>query len=131
MKKYFMKGTDDEVREGDVIEVSLVGEEEGVKKHSHLEIKFMPEFADDLIEEEIIEEREVEEEDDDLLDFSDEDFQGFREAVAQDIEELNEKYAVLLQRIECHEDSSLAQKETLDAVYGSRQDKKTASLRKK
>ena len=129
MKKYFMKGTDDEVQVGDVIEVTLFGDEDGVRKHTHMECKFRLEFADELIDADIIEEREVE---DDLIDFSDdEDFQDFREAVAQDIEELNEKYAVLLQRIECLEDSSLAQKEILDAVYGSRQDKKTASLGKK
>ena len=71
MKKYFMKGTDDEVLEGDMIEVTLVGEEDGVTKHSHLELKFMPEFAESLIEEDIIEEREVEDEEEDLIDYDD------------------------------------------------------------
>ena len=89
MKKYFMKGTDDELEFGDMIEIALVGEEDGVVKHSHMEVKFLPEFVDDLLESDVIEEREVEdeEEEDDLLDFSD-DFRGFKEAVAQDIEEL-------------------------------------------
>lgn len=89
MKKYFMKGTDDELEFGDMIEITLVGEEDGVVKHSHMEVKFLPEFVDDLLESDVIEEREVEdeEEENDLLDFGD-DFRGFKEAVAQDIEEL-------------------------------------------
>ena len=97
MKKYFMKGTDDEVREGDVIEVTLVGEEDGVTKHEHLEIKFNEAYAADLLEEDIIEEREIEDEDEDLEDFD--DLTMFKEAVADDIEELNSKLAALEKKV--------------------------------
>ena len=67
-KKYFMKGTDDELQFGDIIELDLVGEEDGVTKHSHVELEFLPEFVDELLEDEVIEEKEAEE---DLLDFED------------------------------------------------------------
>ena len=61
MKKYFMKGTDDELQYGDVIELDLVGTEDGVTKHTHLECKFCPELIDELLEEEIIEVKETKE----------------------------------------------------------------------
>lgn len=77
-KKYFMKDTEDELQFGDMIELDYVGEEDGVKKHTHLEVKFLPEYVDDLLEEEIIEEREVE---DDLIDFSEEDALDVLEAL--------------------------------------------------
>ena len=120
-KKYFMAGTDDELKYGDIIEISLVGEEEGVKKHTHLECKFMPEIVDDLLEEEIIEEREVE---DDLIDFGDDDLSDFREAVAADIEELNQNYASLDSRVEKLE-------ALICEVRGIKPKKETASSKKK
>ena len=61
MKKYFMKGTDDELKFGDVIELDLVGDEKGVIKHTHLECKFIPELVDELLKEDIIEVKTTEE----------------------------------------------------------------------
>ena len=90
-KKYFMKGTDDELQFGDIIELDLVGEEDGVTKHSHVELEFLPEFVDELLEDEVIEEKEVEE---DLLDFED------AEKVLQDHEQMIEH---LTERIEALE----------------------------
>ena len=90
-KKYFMKGTDDELQFGDIIELDLVGEEDGVTKHSHVELEFLPEFVDELLEDEVIEEKEVEE---DLLDFED------VEKVLQDHEQMIEH---LTERIEALE----------------------------
>ena len=100
MKKYFMKGTDDELQFGDMIELDFVGEEDGVKKHTHLEVKFLPEYVDELLEEEVIEEREMEDgdENDDLIDFN-EDFEGFKEAVAEDVEEINDRLRELYKRL--------------------------------
>ena len=59
MKKYFMKGTEDELQFGDVIELDFVGEEDGVTKHTHLECKFLPELVDELLKEDIVEVRET------------------------------------------------------------------------
>lgn len=100
MKKYFMKGTDDELQFGDMIELDFVGEEDGVKKHTHLEVKFLPEYVDELLEEKVIEEKEVESENenDDLIDFN-EDFEGFKEAVAEDVEEINDRLRELYKRL--------------------------------
>lgn len=59
MKKYFMAESGEELNFGDMIELDFVGEEDGVKKHSHVEMKFIPEVVDDLLEEEIITVKEV------------------------------------------------------------------------
>lgn len=59
MKKYFMAGTDDELQFGDVIELDFVREmKNGKVKHQHMEVKFIPELVDVLIENEVIEEKE-------------------------------------------------------------------------
>mgnify|MGYP003456868727 CR=1 FL=1 len=58
MKKYFMTGTDDELQFGDVIELDFVREmKNGKVKHQHMEVKFIPELVDVLIENEVIEEK--------------------------------------------------------------------------
>ena len=93
MKKYFMKGTDDELRFNDIIELDFMGEEDGVTKHSHLEIEFLPELVDELLEEEVIEVRE-EKDEDELIDFED------AEKVLQDHEQMIEH---LTERIEALE----------------------------
>ena len=92
-KKYFMKGTDDELQFNDIIELDFVGEEDGVTKHSHLEIEFLPELVDQLLEEEVIEVRE-DEDDEELIDFED------AEKVLQDHEQMIEH---LTERIEALE----------------------------
>ena len=63
MKKYFMKGTEDEVQFGDMIQLDFTKHtENGKVKHQHLECEFVPGIVDYLLEEEIIEEKEFKEE---------------------------------------------------------------------
>lgn len=80
MKKYFMKGTDDELKFGDMIELDFTKEgKDGHVKHHHMECKFLPEFLEMLLENDIIEERgEDEPEDNGPLDF---EFNNFDEAL--------------------------------------------------
>ena len=95
MKKYFMKGTDDEVQTGDMIEVILTGEENGKVKHTHVECKFSPEFVEELIDCDIIEEREFEDEEvqKDLEDF--EDYDEIIDNLVVANEEMNKRVAAL------------------------------------
>lgn len=59
MKRYFMKGTGDEIQFGDIIELDLTKETDGdTVKHRHLEVEFLPEIVDYLVEEDIIEVKE-------------------------------------------------------------------------
>ena len=63
MKKYFMKGTEDEVQFGDMIELDLTKDMPNDKvTHHHLECKFIPELIDLLLKDEVIEEVESKEE---------------------------------------------------------------------
>lgn len=63
MKKYFMKGTEDELQFGDMVELDLTEDmPNGGVKHKHLECKFVPELVDMLLEDDIIEEVDDEEE---------------------------------------------------------------------
>lgn len=82
MKKYFMKGTEEELQFGDVIELDLTKEmENGHTKHHHLECKFVPELLPLLLESEVIEVREDEDEqpkDNGPLDF---DFNQYEELI--------------------------------------------------
>ena len=70
MKKYFMAGTDDELKYGDIIEVDL---SKG-KRHEHMECKFHPALVGILLDEDIIEMKDVEEEEEkdnnDTLEFA-------------------------------------------------------------
>lgn len=61
MKKYFMKGTNDEVQFGDVIQLDLTKNENGKLKHKHFECEFQPGIADYLVEEDVIEVKEFKE----------------------------------------------------------------------
>ena len=70
VKKYFMAGTDDELQFGDIIELDMVKEENGKKKHRHIECEFCPLVMDFLLKDNLIEEREVET---DIIDFDEED----------------------------------------------------------
>ncbi len=74
MKKYFMKGTDDEVQFGDMIELDLTKDmENGHVQHHHLECKFVPDLVPLLLEDGIIDvvEDEEEEEGNENLEFTD------------------------------------------------------------
>ena len=70
VKKYFMAGTDDELQFGDIIELDMVKEENGKKKHRHIECEFCTLVMDFLLKDNLIEEREVET---DIIDFDEED----------------------------------------------------------
>lgn len=111
-KKYFMKGTDDELQFNDIIELDFVGEEDGVTKHSHLEIEFLPELVDQLLEEEIIEVQETDEEDEDLIDFGVEDKQLLQDAI-KDIAELDERIRTLESMVKTLKTTVLSIQKTL------------------
>lgn len=62
MKKYFMKGTDDELNIGDMIELDLTKDlPNGKVRHHHLECKFIPDLIPTLLESGVIEEEDEEE----------------------------------------------------------------------
>ena len=77
MKKYFMQGTADELKFGDMILLDLTEEmPNGKVKHHHVECKFIPEAVPMLLEEGIIEVqdvkgKEVKEEKEDTPSFAD------------------------------------------------------------
>ena len=63
MKRYFMKGTGDEIQFGDIIKLDLTKEtSRGTVKHRHLEVEFLPGIVDYLVEEDVIEVKEFMEE---------------------------------------------------------------------
>ena len=63
MKKYFMKGTEDELQFGDLVELDITEDmPNGKIKHKHLDCKFMPDLIDTLLEAEVIEEVDVDDE---------------------------------------------------------------------
>lgn len=68
MKKYFMRGTEDELQFGDMIELDFTRDTKGGVVHHHIECKFLPELIPTLLEDEAIEEREIEEEEADTPD---------------------------------------------------------------
>lgn len=58
-----MKGTDDEIQFGDMIELDLTKDlPDGKVQHHHLECKFIPELVPLLLEEGVVEEKIEEEE---------------------------------------------------------------------
>lgn len=62
MKKYFMKGTNDEVQFGDIVQLDLTKRtESGKVKHKHFECELQPGIADYLVEEGVLEVRESKE----------------------------------------------------------------------
>lgn len=58
MSKYFMKKTHEELNFGDTIEVEMEKEGKHNTSYVHMEIPFVPELIDFLIEEDIIEKKE-------------------------------------------------------------------------
>ena len=118
MKKYFMKGTDDELQFGDVIELDLVGNEDGVTKHTHLECKFCPELVDELLKEDIIEVKKTKDEKDktgsawtfkkeykkeDLIDFDDDSLEKKVEELENRVIELEGIVADLMAELDIDE----------------------------
>ena len=85
-----MKGTEDELQFGDMIEIDMKGEmKNGKVKHKHLECKFVPELADLLIENGVIEVKDIEGDEN-------EDYTELEEV----LDELIEANAELTERIE-------------------------------
>lgn len=60
MKKYFLAGTEDEIKFGDELELDFTRENEKTGKtvHHHMEIKFIPELVAMLLNEGVVEEHE-------------------------------------------------------------------------
>ena len=56
-KKFYLKGTDEELKFGDMIELDMTEEKKGETIHHHVECKFLPELVDLLLESDVIEER--------------------------------------------------------------------------
>lgn len=109
MKKYFMKGTEDELQFGDMIELNLVKEEDGRKVHSHLECKFIPELIDMLLENDVIEVVEDEEkEEEEGLEFADDD--SLIDDILEDIENIEKRLDIL-------EESNKKTLKTIEKAY--------------
>ena len=90
MKKYFMAGTDDELQFGDMIELDFVREmKNGRVKHQHMEVKFIPELVDILLENEVIEEKEDKDEcgKKTIISFLDDDFEDDLEDRIEELED--------------------------------------------
>ena len=88
-----MKGTEDELQFGDMIELNLVKEEDGHKVHSHLECKFIPELIDMLLENDVIE-VVGDEEEEEGLEFADDD-DCLIDDILEDIENIEKRLDVL------------------------------------
>ena len=54
MKKYFMKGTEEEIQFGDEIKVTFVKDTPRGKRHCRLQCTFSPDIVDELLDREII-----------------------------------------------------------------------------
>lgn len=95
--KYFMAGTDEEVFVGDVINTEVVKDfKDGRKITREIEFELSEETIPLALELGIIEENE----EDDLIDFDSCDMLSeFREAVANDIDELNGKVQALEDKV--------------------------------
>lgn len=97
MKKYFMKGTEDEVQFGEDIVADVVREMGGKCKHTHVDCVFLPELVSLLLEKGVIEEREFddpkEEEEEDFIHF--ENYDEVFEALFDDNESIVTKLVEL------------------------------------
>ena len=116
-----MKGTEDELQFGDMIELNLVKEEDGHKVHSHLECKFIPELIDMLLENDVIEvvgDEEEEEglefadDDDCLIDDILEDLENSKKRTLKTIEKAYEKLDALLDIVKVSKPKDNAKKQS-------------------
>lgn len=105
MKKYFMKGTEDELQFGDLIELDLTKDmPNGKVKHHHLDCKFIPELIPLLLDAEVIDAVDEEEEKKETLDFQEgcplfEDILEANEALEMKVEKLEAAVDVLKESI--------------------------------
>ena len=106
MKKFFMKGTEDELQFGDLIELDLTKDmPNGKVKHHHLDCKFIPELIPLLLDAEVIDAvDEEEEEKKETLDFQEgcplfEDVLEANEALEMKVEKLEAAVDVLKESI--------------------------------
>ena len=105
MKKFFMKGTEDELQFGDLIELDLTKDmPNGKVKHHHLDCKFIPELIPLLLDAEVIDAVDEEEEKEETLDFQEgcplfEDVIEANEALEMKVEKLEAAVDVLKESI--------------------------------
>ena len=100
MKKYFMTGTDDELKFGDMIELDFTREnEKGNTVHHHMEVKFIPELVDMLLENEVIEVEDDENEEESL------DACPELEELSEAFDEMLEDFENLEKRVDAIEES--------------------------
>lgn len=105
MKKFFMKGTEDELQFGDLIELDLTKDmPNGKVKHHHLDCKFIPELIPLLLDAEVIDAVDEEEEKKETLDFQEgcplfEDVLEANEALEMKVEKLEAAVDVLKESI--------------------------------
>ncbi len=114
MKKYFMKGTEDEIQFGDELELDLTKEmENGHTKHHHLECKFIPELIPLLLENDIIEVQECDDEPEDEgpLNFSFDDYEELLSQLIDCYHELNDSVSALIEEVKELKNAVLAVKE--------------------
>lgn len=106
MTKYFMKGTDDEVQFGDLLELDFTKEnEDGKMVHHHMECKFVPELLDMLL-------------DNDIIDIVDDEEEGFEEEEL-DLTELQEAIDEMAEQVKAlSETIGTALKSLSEAVNG-------------
>lgn len=114
MKKYFMKGTEDEIQFGDELELDLTKEmENGHTKHHHFECKFIPELIPLLLENDIIEVQECDDEPEDEgpLNFSFDDYEESLSQLIDCYQELNDSVSALIEEVKELKNAVLAVKE--------------------
>ena len=105
MKKYYMCGTGEELKFGDMVELDLVDKKGDSKVHHHIECKFMDdqECIDMLLDLGAIEEKEVE--DKELIDFSDDNdtcpcgYGDLLDKLNSEVDQLKESFKILDERI--------------------------------
>lgn len=121
MKKYFMSGTEDEVKFGDIIDLDLTKNDGKRTIHKRINCEFIPEMVPLFIEDGII----TEVEDEDLVDFSDdEDEPTWDNSIAECLTDLINLNKQLIQKIA---DLQEEVKEVKKLVSKAHNGKKTAA----
>lgn len=98
MKKYFMSGTDDEVKFGDIIDLDFTKELEDKKVHKRINCEFIPELVPLFLEEGVVEEKECEDDEDAPIDFE------WDNSIAEALTDLIDINKQLIQKVASLED---------------------------
>ena len=109
MKRFFLKGTDNEVQFGDVIETDTTKDLEDGKTHwYHLECTFSPALVDTLLEHDIIEVEDDEQEEEE------EEVEDIKEEILSYLDSIEKSTKSMSERIDMLEEAVLTlQKEAL------------------